>query len=176
MYNITGSDKMNQTRIITLRAVLILLTVSLCAVIFALSADTADESNAKSDPVSEAFETSIFDNFSLSGNQTEFIKRYAVVIVRKAAHFSEYALLGFLISATCLSFNKTYGFTALISWICGTLYAVSDEIHQYFVPGRSCQLSDMLLDSAGVFAGVVFCIICVHICRKGRLKKISEQN
>ena len=171
MYNVTGSDKMNQTRIITLRVVLILLTVSLCALIFALSADTADESNAKSDPVSQAFETNIFDNFSLSENQTEFIKRYAVVIVRKAAHFSEYALLGFFISAVCLSFSKSNGFTALISWICGTLYAVSDEIHQYFVPGRSCQLSDMLLDSAGVFTGIVFCILCVYIYKKIRLKK-----
>ena len=162
---------MIRKNIIALRLILILLTVSLCAVIFALSADTADESNAKSDPVSQAFETNIFDNFMLSENQTEFIKRYAVVIVRKAAHFSEYALLGFLISATCLSFGRKYGFTAAVSWVSGTLYAVSDEIHQYFVPGRSCQLSDMLLDSAGVATGVIFCIIFVCIYKKIRQKR-----
>ena len=150
---------MIRKNIIALRLLLILLTVSLCAVIFALSADTADESNAKSDPVSQAFETNIFDNFMLSENQTEFIKRYAVVIVRKAAHFSEYALLGFLISATCLSFGRKYGFTTAVSWVSGTLYAVSDEIHQYFVSGRSGHVRDVLIDSIGIFLGVAFFLI-----------------
>lgn len=37
----------------------------------------------------------------------------------------------------------------------GALYAASDEFHQLFVPGRSGQISDVLLDSAGVCFGVL---------------------
>ena len=36
----------------------------------------------------------------------------------------------------------------------GVLYAVTDEVHQYFVPGRSCELRDALIDACGVAAGV----------------------
>jgi len=41
--------------------------------------------------------------------------------------------------------------------ILGFLYAVSDEIHQYFVPGRAMQARDVLIDTAGVLLG--FCIV-----------------
>ena len=41
------------------------------------------------------------------------------------------------------------------AWVVGTLYAASDEIHQLFVPGRSGQLRDVFLDSAGVAAGIL---------------------
>ena len=41
-----------------------------------------------------------------------------------------------------------------LPWLIAALYAASDEIHQLFVPGRSGQLSDVILDSAGALAGV----------------------
>ena len=36
------------------------------------------------------------------------------------------------------------------------LYAVSDEIHQYFVPGRACRLFDVLIDTSG---SAFFCLV-----------------
>lgn len=73
--------------------------------------------------------------------------------VRKTAHAAEYAVLGILlVSLSGYYINRRQILTA---WGIGTLYAVSDEFHQYFVPGRSCQLSDVMLDSAGVLAGTV---------------------
>ncbi len=50
--------------------------------------------------------------------------------------------------------GKTPACTALII---GFLYAVSDEIHQYFVPGRAMQTRDVLIDTAGVLLGI--CIV-----------------
>ena len=44
-----------------------------------------------------------------------------------------------------------------LPWLTGTLYAVTDEIHQYFVPGRSCEFRDICIDSAGVLCGI-FCL------------------
>jgi VanZ family protein len=34
------------------------------------------------------------------------------------------------------------------------LYAVSDEVHQLFVPGRGAQVTDVLIDNAGAFVGI----------------------
>ena len=49
--------------------------------------------------------------------------------------------------------------TIWISWLTGTLYALSDEFHQRFVPGRSCSLRDVLIDSAGCLSGILITVI-----------------
>ena len=86
-----------------------------------------------------------------------------VFIVRKGAHFAEYTILGgFLVPAVTewMAVDKTpvpdsVRSIRIISWLVGTLYAVTDEIHQYSVPGRSCELRDIGIDSCGVLAGVL---------------------
>ncbi len=75
--------------------------------------------------------------------------------VRKTAHATEYAVLGFLIAGSFSDGTKRRRVSVGIPWLAGTVYAISDEIHQFFVPGRSCQVSDMALDSAGVMIGVL---------------------
>ena len=73
--------------------------------------------------------------------------------VRKSAHFSEYALLGFLLRLLCASYALRRG--GLVAWLCGTGYAATDELHQWFVAARSAMWQDVCLDSSGVFAGVL---------------------
>ena len=73
-------------------------------------------------------------------------------IIRKLAHFTEYLILGFL-TINMLNKNdisKKY----LISILICIIYATSDEIHQIFVPGRACQIRDILIDSIGSITGV----------------------
>lgn len=74
-------------------------------------------------------------------------------VVRKSAHFSEYALLGFLLRLLCASYALRRG--GLVSWLCGTGYAATDELHQWFVAARSAMWQDVCLDSSGVLAGVL---------------------
>ncbi len=45
------------------------------------------------------------------------------------------------------------------SLIIGILYAISDEIHQLFVPGRSGKVTDVIIDSLGILTGIVFFLI-----------------
>lgn len=73
-------------------------------------------------------------------------------IIRKLAHFTEYLILGLLVANmfTKNNINNLY----LISIILCIIYATSDEIHQLFVPGRACQLRDVLIDSIGSITGV----------------------
>lgn len=97
--------------------------------------------------------------------------------VRKAAHVTEFAALGISLYCTVRDFlGLKYGTldssvpkncrtsqsvlsermrNIILPWVIGTVYAVSDEVHQLFVEGRSCEVRDMLLDSAGVAAGVL---------------------
>ncbi len=49
------------------------------------------------------------------------------------------------------------------SYIFGVIYAASDEIHQYFVPGRSCDPIDFIVDSAGLAVGIFLVIFCLRM-------------
>lgn len=73
-------------------------------------------------------------------------------IIRKLAHFTEYLILGFL-TINMLNKNdisKKY----LLSILICIIYATSDEIHQFIIPGRACQIKDILIDSIGSITGI----------------------
>lgn len=53
-----------------------------------------------------------------------------------------------------------------LAWMVGTLYAVSDEVHQFFVPGRSCEVRDMVIDSCGVAAGVLIMLLVQRVTER----------
>ena len=81
-------------------------------------------------------------------------------IVRKCAHVSEFFILGILVINLVSKYNVKHIY--LISFIICVLYASSDEFHQLFVPGRSGQVTDVLIDLIGVVLGLllVFLIRC----------------
>ena len=75
--------------------------------------------------------------------------------VRKAAHMTEYAVLGGLLMGCLQSFGLSMPRLWRYALMAGVLYAASDELHQYFVPGRACQMRDVVIDGIGVGLGVV---------------------
>lgn len=77
-------------------------------------------------------------------------------IVFNLAHIPAYGLLTYLwlISFTGIR-NKNHSFKITLAVFAGlVLFAVSDEIHQSFVPGRSASLMDIGLDLVGILAGL----------------------
>jgi len=72
------------------------------------------------------------------------------LILRKIAHFSVYFILNFLLFRSIIQTNKSNK-TIFYSTLFSILYAISDEIHQYFVPTRNFSFVDILIDSAGAF-------------------------
>ena len=72
-------------------------------------------------------------------------------IVRKLAHFTEYLILGILVSNWLSNYNSRLYLNIIIC----AIYAISDEVHQLFVPGRSCEVRDMLIDIFGAIAGIL---------------------
>jgi len=71
-------------------------------------------------------------------------------IVRKIAHFMVFFLLAFC-AVNALKHHTQKA--PLMGWGFATVYAIFDEIHQYFVPGRVFAVTDILIDSAGALAG-----------------------
>lgn len=87
-------------------------------------------------------------------------------VVRKTAHFLEYAALA---ASLVLNFTiwkvdlrRNLGLSVLIT----TAYAITDEFHQTFIPGRSGQVSDVLLDSCGGITGALLFILLITIFMK----------
>lgn len=75
-------------------------------------------------------------------------------LIRKSAHFIAYFILGFLVMFA-LKGSKVNNVRAVVltMTIC-ILYAISDEVHQLFIPGRSGELRDVIIDSTGASVGL----------------------
>lgn len=80
-------------------------------------------------------------------------------VVRKAAHFTEYLILG----CALVPVMREHGKKAILAWLIGSAYAVTDEIHQYFVSERSCEIRDMCIDSCGVLVGVLIGLLIIRL-------------
>lgn len=94
--------------------------------------------------------------------------------VRKNAHFFIFLVLGILVKHA-LSKNGISGLKGiLLSLLICVLYAVLDEVHQRFVPGRQELASDVLIDSLGAGTGIGFHIILNKIKRKKIAKFFSH--
>lgn len=75
--------------------------------------------------------------------------------IRKNAHLFVYLVLGFLVSNALGSSGAKGRKKIVIGMTICLIYAVSDEVHQLFIPGRAGQVMDVLIDSAGAFIGVI---------------------
>lgn len=131
-----------------LTTVLCWIAVVLCmGAIFYFSAQTGDTSQGTSDEL--AFLLNIpFGSF----------------IVRKGAHFLEFAGLAVLIFN---ALHSTCGkFRPCLSFVITAAYAATDEIHQLFVEGRACRFFDWLVDCSGAAAALIFISFLIILSRK----------
>ena len=134
-----------------------MLSVLCMLTIFYFSSKSADESSKQSLYILEILRRILGDN------------SFSDFVVRKAAHFSEFALLSLL-------FNFTYFFyknkqNIFLSTALASIYAVSDEIHQIFVDGRACRFMDWVVDTSGAITGMLlFMLTCLII----NIKKHKE--
>jgi VanZ family protein len=82
-------------------------------------------------------------------------------LVRKIAHFSEFAALGMSLAWLLGMFLHTRAAGILLPFGCGVGAACVDETIQIFSPGRYCSIVDVTIDSAGALTGVL-CLIAFH--------------
>ena len=92
-------------------------------------------------------------------------QRLTMHIVRKMAHFCEYTLEGFLLMLCMRVYTRRYVRHISVPMLGGVLTALTDETIQIFSPGRSSQVTDVWLDSAGVLAGILTALVLMALCR-----------
>lgn len=137
------------------------ILVLICmGIIFSLSAQIAEESQ----DLSDSFIRNLFEFLGIE-LKSDF--------VRTIAHMLEFMGLALLI------FNAIYStwnlkLTPIIAFVGTSLYAITDEIHQIFVPGRAFQISDILVDSIGALIGVIASFVTLKIILS--IKKRGNKN
>ncbi len=135
-----------------IRTLLILLLLETFFIIFGFSNQNGEESGSLSTNLTKLILKQI--NHDEAQNDEQVIKKVEVV-VRKLAHFSIYTLVGFLLMSLFSTYKLQERKRILFTLIIGILYAISDEIHQAFVPERGPQITDVMIDSLGVTFGII---------------------
>lgn len=151
-----------------------ILTLATMVLIFCFSAESPQDSGDRSEGVTVFVARLFYPGFDDMPPvvQTATVDRIHR-LVRKTAHFLEYALLGFLTAGLLICLHR-YIFPKLRGWhtwvlpaaFC-LLYATSDEIHQLF-SGRGPRVTDVLIDFAGALFGI--CAIQLIVYLSGRVR------
>lgn len=135
----------------------LIFIIAICVFIFLMSAAEGPTSSKISGSFIEAiirFFNKGFDSLT-EQQRLEIVGSYQH-FVRKAAHFSIYAALGFFSHGFLITFRNIRNYKAMLfSLIFVLMYAASDEIHQLFIPLRSGQISDVILDTLGGILGIL---------------------
>jgi len=126
------------------------------ALIFWFSAQKGNDSQALSDPLTlQVAQLLRPDLMQMSEAERISFLQLLSTIIRKNAHFCEFALLGFnLMGAMRFHFpGLSNGACRLRAMGIAVAYAITDELHQLFVSDRAARVLDVLIDSAGSLAG-----------------------
>ena len=150
--------------------IFLLLTICWIGVIFSFSLQPADVSSEMSSGLGkkllEAFVPELLDELeNMSGEQLGMMHH----LLRKCAHFAEYFALGALVMLTLLQIILKKNVVTGIGL--SMLVAAMDETIQRFVPGRSGQVTDVLLDTVGASVG----ILAVYMMRRWLCFQVREE-
>lgn len=132
------------------------------AVIFMLSHQPGSQSSQLSSNVTEVIVQAIETVIPDSGGGVEQIH----TIVRKNAHFFAYMLLGILLTNAFRRSGATGWRSFALAFVGSAVYAMSDEFHQLFIEGRSGEVRDVGIDSAGAAAGILLYALLTKFKRK----------
>lgn len=152
------------------KIVLWVVTILWASTIFHFSAQPASESKVVSQGVVEKLVNLLPCAADMTQAEKDALADSLHKAVRKTAHFCIYAVLGVCIFSLLISYHFAFGGAFWRAVILGGLYAVSDEVHQLFVPGRSGEVADVLLDTCGVSIGALFILVILFIWKKYRTK------
>lgn len=143
------------------------ITIIIMVTIFRFSAQTAVESS----DTSMNFIRVLLHDRLLEVMSLEEAEKFEVGIetfVRKSAHFFIYMCLGFFSAMTLYCSGKVHKSYILfiIPFVFCMFYASTDEVHQLFVPGRSGEVRDVLIDSSGSLVGIFLSFLIRKLLKK----------
>lgn len=158
---------------ITKRIIFGILILINCVAIFYFSNQVSSNSNKQSNKIVEIISNLIPAVKNMSAKEKAVLKKEVLIpIVRKSAHFSIYLLLGILLTNFMLTMkNQKYYQIVILALLIAFFYANTDEFHQTFIEGRTGQLIDVFIDSAGALSGILITIVINKIRTKNKKGK-----
>ena len=171
LWSICRAMKSN-AKILVVRYLLWSLALAIMVLIFAFSSKTAEQSSESSGSFAKTLLSIAVPGFTeWSETEQQTAVEDMQFIVRKGAHFAIFFTLG----SVCLFAMNTYNVSTkrkfIVSLLIPLLYAISDEIHQLFVPGRAGQIRDVLIDFTGAASGVTLSFAAITVYKKIRKKR-----
>ena len=149
-----------------LQLLLLIFSGLICFSIFNFSNQPAKDSKQVSHSITKKVVESLPWAQKLSEPEKEKLIQDIHSPIRKAAHFTLYFLLGMSITGFfVLQFTSLKQAVFLAALFC-LFYGVLDEVHQIFVPGRSGEIRDVLIDFLGGLAGSLLMALLMKIKRK----------
>lgn len=146
-----------------------ILAIVMMLSIFIFSSMPGDISGAQS-----SFITELLADILHASNRDLFIARYDY-FVRKCAHMTEYAVLASLIFGALYGKDRDQRKYILFPVIICFLYALTDELHQVFVPGRSGNIFDVGVDTVGA-AAMMLLILSLEMIIERRRKREGKRH
>ncbi len=136
--------------------------------IFMFSAENAEESTKTSDGIVDIVVDHVLADKKESMSISDFqrVKYEISLLVRKSAHFFMYTVLGMLVMCAVSRHTTHCILRPVISLSVCVLYAISDEIHQLFVPGRAGRVLDVFIDSSGTLTGIAIVFLIMTLINK----------
>ena len=144
----------------------IILIIVWMITVFMFSNQQGDKSSNTSRKVTTAVVQAISDK---SVEENENIIEQLDKIVRKLAHYSIYTLGGILIINYAYTTDKNIKQKIVYSIAFGAFYAITDELHQFFVSNRSARIFDVGIDTLGVMTGILIYILIRKLFEKIRV-------
>ena len=158
------------------RITLTILTFAVMALIFWFSTETADDSDETSGQISREVINVLYPEYATyTVEWQQRLYNEVQYAVRKAAHFSEYALLGIVLRLCLESWFGKQRWLNPATWLGGVFYACTDELHQLMTEGRNGQWTDVLIDSSGVLAGLLISASVLLWIGRRRTKAEADQ-
>lgn len=149
-----------------MKTILILMIFVTFALIFSFSNQNSQKSMSISRRVTEKLTQNIEWIQKLEKVEKENTLLKIETMIRKIAHFSIYFLFGMIMMSLMSIYHMKLRYKILCSFSIGFFYAIFDEIHQMFIPGRTGRALDVLIDSCGIISGIGIILLIQSIVRK----------
>ena len=183
--NLINKDKNNMKKSLKI-IVILLISVFWMFGIYKLSSMTSNNSNSKSTDIISIFiedTLEITNSYGITSShpneqKIEKVSQLINAPMRKVIHATVYFILAFfiMILMNIIFDHKKYFWSVLITLILCIIFAGFDEYHQTFVAGRTGQLLDVIIDTAGGIIGILFYSTYQLVYVLGYKKAVKEHS
>lgn len=156
-------EKLSKKQIIYLMLIAIWMIA-----IFIFSNQPGEQSEGTSGIVTTSIINMASNIVNIENQDKENIIQILDPIIRKLAHFTIYLIGGFLIMNFANTLPTKESTKIIYSILVGIIYAGTDELHQNFIAGRSCLITDVFIDTLGIATGISLFLLVWNIYKKNK--------